>query len=717
MNARLLVFALLSLSLACDSGKDSAVEPDQDGDGHDAISEGGDDCDDADAAVNPSATETWYDGIDQDCSGGSDYDQDGDSYDAEGYEDGNDCDDEDAAINPAAEEVFYDGIDQDCDGLDDEDDLDLDGFGIADDCNDEDDTIWPGAAETWYDGVDSDCDGWSDYDQDLDGFDSDEYGGDDCDDLDAESYPGGVEIYYDDIDQDCAGLDDEYDRDGDGYDCSPGTGECPSTATGDDCNDDDVEVFPSADEQLDGEDNDCDGEGDHWSVESDYGSGTWYGDNAGDGVGTALAAGGDWDGDGTPDLAVVAIAHADGFPGDGAVHVFSGTTIDAGPASVDEAEGVVFAPNGAGMVAAALFIDDLDGDAQDELAVSASMAEFPPFEVGGMVAIYSGGELAKHFGASGQAVGDEADTWIWGSGTGDDLGQVLVQADDVDGDGLAELLVGSPGYSQANGGAFLILSADLAVGGDLWADQTGVGFVSSSATAAGGSVASLGDLDGDGYGDFAVGGLAASDGAGAVWYLQGAAELAGGELDELAQASLTGATAGDGLGSALAGGGDQDGDGLPELLVGAPFQDTRTGVAHVVDGAALQTGGAWAVEDADLVRYNGSTVDGYAGAALAGDLDVDGDGAADMLVGGMGDSAAATGGGTVYLVLAGRTGARALADADASLQGVGTSDMAGASLASADFNGDGLDDLVFGVPGEDFSSSDEGAVYVVFSAY
>jgi len=59
------------------------------------------DCDDGDAAVNPGATETWYDGTDADCSGSSDYDQDGDGYDSDAYS-GDDCDDLDVSIHPGA---------------------------------------------------------------------------------------------------------------------------------------------------------------------------------------------------------------------------------------------------------------------------------------------------------------------------------------------------------------------------------------------------------------------------------------------------------------------------------------------------------------------------------------------------------------------------------------------------------------------------------------
>jgi hypothetical protein len=67
--------------------------------------------------VNPGAVEIWYDGVDQNCDGASDYDQDGDGHDSDVHG-GDDCDDSDDTVHPGATEIFDDGIDQDCDGSD-----------------------------------------------------------------------------------------------------------------------------------------------------------------------------------------------------------------------------------------------------------------------------------------------------------------------------------------------------------------------------------------------------------------------------------------------------------------------------------------------------------------------------------------------------------------------------------------------------------------------
>lgn len=156
---------------------------DDDGDGYDVF----DDCDDTDASVNPGETETWYNGVDNACDGGSDYDQDGDGFESDAYG-GEDCDDTDEYVNPdRSSDEWYDGVDTDCAGNSDydrdEDGHDSDQYGGGD-CDDDNPRRHPDAAESWYDGVDGDCSGGSDYDQDGDGHEAQSAGGDDCDDTD-----------------------------------------------------------------------------------------------------------------------------------------------------------------------------------------------------------------------------------------------------------------------------------------------------------------------------------------------------------------------------------------------------------------------------------------------------------------------------------------------------------------------------------------------------
>ena len=150
---------------------------------------------------------------------------------------GTDCDDSDGAVNPSV-------------------DGDTDGFNVCDDCDDTNADINPAAEDEWYDGIDSDCDGWSDYDMDMDGYDAIEYAGS-CSDAalmnqwDCEDAGTCSDATY---------TDQE--------DCEDNAGTWTSagntwTTTGDDCDDDDDEVHPLANEA---DPTACyeDGDGDGW---------------------------------------------------------------------------------------------------------------------------------------------------------------------------------------------------------------------------------------------------------------------------------------------------------------------------------------------------------------------------------------------------------------------------------------------------------------------
>ena len=199
---------------------DSAATPVRDCDAPSGTVGDATDCDDAKDDVNPGATEVWYDGVDSDCDGLSDYDADGDGEDVIDATTGTgtDCDDTDATVNTAATDTWYDGVDSNCDGLSDYD-ADADGYDSSEyeglDCDDADAAVNPDAVDIWYDGVDDDCSGGSDYDADGDGYDSDAYSGTDCDDDDAGTFPYALELSTDTdgLDNDCDGTVDAADTD------------------------------------------------------------------------------------------------------------------------------------------------------------------------------------------------------------------------------------------------------------------------------------------------------------------------------------------------------------------------------------------------------------------------------------------------------------------------------------------------------------------------
>ena len=164
-----------------------------------------------------------------------------------------------------------------------------------------------------------------------------------------------------------------------------------------------------------------------------------------------------------------------------------------------------------------------------------------------------------------------------GSTAGERLGAVAC-AGDVDGDGVGDLVLGSPWddrYGVDAGSVRIVSGADGSTLYELEGPAAGAEF--------GFAVAAAGDLDGDGFADVAVGtpatGLAGTSGSVQVY--------SGADGSVLLQ--LEGGNAGDGFGFAVRGASDLDGDGSPDLVVGAPFASTggglHSGAVHAFSGS------------------------------------------------------------------------------------------------------------------------------------
>lgn len=248
----------------------------------------------------------------------------------------------------------------------------------------------------------------------------------------------------------------------------------------------------------------------------------------------------------------------------------------------------------------------------------------------------------------------------------------------------------------------------------------------------GGSVGmAMGDFDGDGFDDLAIGiageNIRAKEDAGTAAVVYGS----GGGLSEteaLRQGkTLKGkAEPGDMLGAAVATG-DFDCDGKDDLALGAPGEDLQ-GLADA-GAVSVSFGGRKDVNNRAVLLYQGKW--GLPGPLEAGDLtgsalavgDFNADGCDDLAIGVPGeDITSLVNTGAVIVVYGAETGfgsasiSEPLLYQDGGLAGfTESSDFVGAALAAGDYNCDGHDDLAIGVPGESIDGKNNaGAISLIF---
>ncbi|MCK6503135.1 hypothetical protein L6R53_07030 [Myxococcota bacterium] len=559
-------------------------------------------------------------------------------------------------------------------------DDDGDGWFTPEDCNDFDEQIHPDATEVC-DGRDNDCDGIVDVNDAVD-----------------------ASPFF---------MDGDGDGYGDPSVGLSACGQPPGFVTdGTDCDDDDPATHPGAPEICnDGADNNCNDDALECALSGDLSlsaaQGIWSGQAGGDQAGFALAGAGDVDGDGRDDVLVGGPNHdANGNADAGAAWLVGGAVAlqtSSLAAATATWQGTVRSDN-AGVALAG--VGDLDGDGYDDLLVGAYHSDLGSADSGAAYLVMGP--------TSGVHLLGTADALLVGELSYDLAGLGVGGGQDLTGDGVGDLLVGASGQGegsvQSRGRAYVVAGvptgtvdlstagawvdgqssydrvsrvvslpdatgdgiADLAVGAYTWSDNDGRGavflfagpLVGALTTAeadvtlegeaedgqAGYALASAGDVDGDGATDLLVGAPYAEGGAdesGIAYLVLGPS--ASGPLSG-ADVRFVGDEARADLGAAVAGGGDFDGDGRADVLLGAPAADTNS----------TDSGGAWLFyapssgsltpADADL-RLVAENARDEAGTAVAFAGNVDGDCCDDVLVGAVEADRGGSGSGVAYIVL------------------------------------------------------------------
>jgi hypothetical protein len=420
--------------------------------------------------------------------------------------------------------------------------------------------------------------------------------------------------------------------------------------------------------------------------------------------GFSVATAGDVDGDGDDEVIIGAPQASNGEMNEGRAFLFLGVSggLAVAPAwTADSNQACTPAgplcpgPWFGGSVAGA---GDVNGDGFDDLIIGARSWENGTLLEGGAF-VWHG---SASFGTNPDGTPANATWYAEGNGLANSFGRAVATAGDVNGDGFADVIIGATEYANgenSEGGAFVYHGG----GG-------GLGVIGSPANAdwhaegdeefarLGTSVATAGDLNGDGFADVIAGAPGHStplnnQGRAYVW-LGGPAGLGADGTPANADGHTIGEDLGSQTGKSVATAGDVNGDGYSEVLVGAPgFEDTdnQQGMARLYLGAAHDpvTTASWSFDSDD----GGAAF----GLAVASAGDTNGDGYSEVIVGAPLFDGGEVAEGKVFVFI-GSSGGLFLSPA-----WTAESDLRGAQLGHAvasagDLNGDGFSDVIVGAP-------------------
>lgn len=373
------------------------------------------------------------------------------------------------------------------------------------------------------------------------------------------------------------------------------------------------------------------------------------GANALDELGTAVGGAGDLNEDGYPDIAMGAPINITSSQTNYVAVLFGGTNL-AGALSAADLNGtngfLCVAPTGSLAGASLASVGDVNGDGRDDLAIGAAEADRMGVTNGGAVYLLFGRtnwparvDLAQLNGTNGATLLSEAGF--------NRFGKSVATLPDFNGDARPDVLVGASSISTSG---FPIGRAYVVLGRTNWPAQLvvtnlaaphGLALNGMEINGAAGTAVAGGDVNGDGLSDAIVGSPGASGGKVGVWFgtTNPASPASLAALNGTNGFTLVTTNASSRLGGALAAGLDLNGDGRTDLLAGASDTtisgQSKAGAVYLLFG---QAGYSATVNVTQLTGTNGFSIEGVQAAAevgwaLGAGRDVNGDLYPDFVIG------------------------------------------------------------------------------------
>jgi hypothetical protein len=427
-------------------------------------------------------------------------------------------------------------------------------------------------------------------------------------------------------------------------------------------------------------------------------------------VGFSVGTAGDVNGDGYSDIIVGTPYSDEGYGDRGKVYVWLGSTTGLGANNRDPNWSSTGEGYGNWYGWSVGTAGDVDGDGYSDIIVGARYYNNGQgYE--GAVYVYYGAP-----GQVGIADPDVRSWKYESNLVNTDLGTSVGTAGDVNGDGYADILAGAPNYEngQTDEGAVFLWYGS-AIGMGFWQRTPFWKYESDQASALiGYSVGTAGDVNGDGYSDILVGAIYYDftyGDAGQVYVFHGSGQGLSAGAPDLIEGEQENAQ----LGYSVASAGDVDGNGYSDVIVGVPFYDdngqANQGRVYLYYGSAtgIITYTIWQAESGQAGAQFGSAV------GSAGDVNGDGYSDIIVGAPGYDDSVQTDEGWAfVWYGRSGDMGSDGIpGTANWKAEGDQAQAFFGSAVASAgDVNGDGYGDVIIGAYGYDHGQANEGAVFV-----